>query len=35
MKKVLLLGGSGQIGKEIFNKIKNDYEVYCTTKNYF
>jgi dTDP-4-dehydrorhamnose reductase len=35
MKKVLLLGGSGQIGKEIFNKIKNDYEVYCNNKKDF
>ena len=32
MKKVLLLGGSGQIGKEIFNRVKGDYEVYCTSK---
>jgi NAD(P)-dependent dehydrogenase (short-subunit alcohol dehydrogenase family) len=32
MKKILLLGGSGQIGKEIFNKIKDNYEVYCTSK---
>jgi len=32
MKKVLLLGGSGQIGKEIFNKIKDNYDVHFTSK---
>lgn len=32
MKKVLLLGGYGQIGKEIFNKIKDNHDVHLTSK---
>ena len=33
MKKVLITGGSGFLGKNLSKNLSKNYEIYCTARN--